>query len=116
MSMENKWKKESEEVRSTTPADNGNGNGEKEWTFLGMLTLIMFITALVVPYIYLSHKSDNKIRRMDKLNRELKELRSEYITLKSEIISTNKQSDVAKRLADKDIKPLKEAPYQITKD
>ncbi len=91
-------------------------NGEKEWTFLGMLALIMFIMALVVPYIYLAHKSDKKIRKMDKLSKELKELRSEYITLKSEIISTNKQSDVAKRLEYRAIKPLKEAPYKIDKD
>lgn len=100
-----------EEVVDTATASEG-----KEWTITGTFTLIAFIAMLVVPYIYLSHRSDEKVRKMDKLTKEVKELRAEYITLKSEIVSTNKQTDVAERLKEDNIKILDQAPYKITEE
>jgi len=77
--------------------------------------LVLFIAVLAVPYIWYAHKTDGKIRELDKLNKEVKEMRSEYVTLKSEIVSKNKQSDIVEKLGDDALKPLEKAPYKIEK-
>jgi cell division protein FtsL len=88
-------------------------NSFKELTSAQMLGLIVFIGILALPYIYNSHQSDKKHRESEKIKSELKELRAEYITLKSEIVGQNKQSDVAKRLEDKGIQPISSAPTNL---
>lgn len=85
----------------------------KELTSNQVLGLIVFIGLLAIPYVYNSHLSDKKHRKSEKVKTELKELRAEYITLKSEIVGQNKQSDVSKRLIDKGIEPLSEAPTDL---
>lgn len=95
---------------------NGNGNsltGLKELTSNQVLGLIVFIGLLAIPYVYNSHLSDKKHRKSEKVKAELKELRAEYITLKSEIVGQNKQSDVSKRLIDKGLLPISEAPTDL---
>ena len=77
--------------------------------------LVLFIAILAVPYIWYAHKTDRKIRELDSLNRKVKELRSEYVTLKSEIVSKNKQSDILEKLEEGRLKPLETAPYIIEK-
>jgi hypothetical protein len=88
----------------------------KELTSSQVLGLIVFIGMLAIPYVYNSHLSDKKHRRSEKVKAELKELRAEYITLKSEIVGQNKQSDVAKRLVGKGLEPISEAPIDLNKD
>lgn len=85
----------------------------KELTSNQVLGLIVFIGLLAIPYVYNSHLSDKKHRKSEKVKTELKELRAEYITLKSEIVGQNKQSDVAKRLAYKGLEPISEAPSDL---
>lgn len=58
-----------------------------------VLKVTFFTAALAMPYIYNSHRAERNVRRMDMLNKEVKDLRSEYITLKSEHMSASKQSD-----------------------
>jgi len=87
--------------------------GFKELTSSQVLGLIVFIGLLAIPYVYNSHQSDKKHRKSEKVKSELKELRAEYITLKSEIVGQNKQSDVAKRLAERGLKPISEAPIDL---
>ncbi|MFT5723342.1 MAG: hypothetical protein ACI9JN_000452 [Bacteroidia bacterium] len=87
--------------------------GLKEMTSSQVLGLIVFIGLLAIPYIYNSHLSDKKHRQSVKVKSELKELRAEYITLKSEIVGQNKQSDVSKRLINKGLKPISEAPTDL---
>jgi hypothetical protein len=53
------------------------------------------------------------VRELDELNRELKDLRAEYITLKSEHMSASKQSDVAARLAEHGLEELSAPPARI---
>ena len=75
--------------------------------------LIVFIGILAIPYVYNSHQSDKKHRKSEAIKAELKELRAEYITLKSDIVGQNKQSDVAIRLETRGIKPISEAPTNL---
>jgi hypothetical protein len=85
----------------------------KELNSSQILGLIVFVGLLAIPYIYNSHLSDKKHRRSDKIKADVKELRAEYITLKSDIVSQNKQSDVSIKLADKGLTPISEAPINL---
>lgn len=98
---------------SNANSSNGVTSSLKELTSSQILGLIVFIGILAIPYIYNSHQSDKKHRRSEKIQSELKELRAEYITLKSEIVGQNKQSDVAKRLSDRGVKPISKAPINL---
>ncbi len=78
-----------------------------------VLKVTLFTAALAMPYIYNSHRAERNVRRMDILNKEVKDLRSEYITLKSEHMSASKQSDVAQRLQMFGIEELSAPPKRI---
>ena len=60
------------------------------------LPYFLFISLLAVTYIANGYYAESKIRRQDKLTGELKELKSEYITTKSDLMFISKQSEVAR--------------------
>ena len=65
---------------------------------------LMFIAFLAPIYISNNYYTETKIREINKMRRELKEMRYEYITSKSELTNLSKQSQLAKRLSDKGVK------------
>jgi len=65
---------------------------------------LMFIAFLAAIYISNNYYTETKIREINKMRRELKEMRYEYITSKSELTNLSKQSQLAKRLSDKGVK------------
>lgn len=74
----------------------------------------MFIVGLLLIHIWNAHNVEKMIRKTDKLNREIKELRSEYISILSQLMSESKQSAVAAKLDTLGIKELTSPPYKIT--
>jgi len=60
------------------------------------LPFILFLACLAILYIANGYYADDKIREVNKITNELKELRSEYISTKSELMFASKQSEVAK--------------------
>jgi hypothetical protein len=74
----------------------------------------LFIVFLLLVHIWNAHNTEKVIRKTDKLNREIKELRSEYITVLSELMSESKQSSIAKKLDTLGIKELTAPPFKIT--
>ncbi len=73
----------------------------------------MFLAGIAIFYIANTHYAEKTIRQSDKLTKEIKELRSEYITIKSDLMFRSKQSEVAQRLIQKEIKPLTTPPKKI---
>jgi hypothetical protein len=73
----------------------------------------MFLAGIAIFYIANTHYAEKTIRQSDKLTKEIKELRSEYITIKSDLMFRSKQSEVAQRLLQKEIKPLTTPPKKI---
>src|SRR4051812_17724033 len=55
----------------------------------------LFVVALLLLHIWNAHNTEKVIRKTDKLTRENKELRSEYISILSELMNESKQSAVA---------------------
>ena len=78
-----------------------------------VMKITLFSAALALPYIYDRHRAERNVRRVDALNKEVKDLRAEYITLKSEHMSASKQSDVAQRLEMFGIEELSSPPKRI---
>ena len=60
------------------------------------LPYLLFIVVLAILYIGNGYYADSKIRQVNKVNNQLKELRSEYISTKSDLMFASKQSEVAK--------------------
>jgi hypothetical protein len=74
----------------------------------------LFIVFLLLVHIWNAHNTEKVIRKTDRLAREIKELRSEYISILSELMSESKQSAVAGKLDTLGIKELTAPPFKIT--
>jgi hypothetical protein len=81
---------------------------------LKQIPFAIFIVFLLLVHIWNAHNAEKVIRKTDKLNREIKELRSEYISVLSELMSESKQSAVAAKLDTLGIKELTTPPFKIT--
>jgi hypothetical protein len=75
-----------------------NGNFLTSERVVGYLPFIFFLTFIAMVYIGNGYQAENTIRDINRLSNELKEMRSEYITTKSELMFRSKQSEVAKSL------------------
>lgn len=74
----------------------------------------LFVVFLLLLHIYNVHSSERIIRKTDRLHKEIKELRSEYITILTQLMSESKQSTVAQKLDTLGIKELTTPPIKIT--
>ncbi len=88
-------------------------NISKEW-MMKQIPFGLFVMVLLLIHIYNVHTTERIIRNTDKLNKEIKELRSEYITILSRLMSESKQSTVAEKLDTLGIKELTSPPIKIT--
>jgi cell division protein FtsL len=73
----------------------------------------LFVVLLAVLHIWNAHYTERLVRKTDKLQKETKELRSEYITIFSALMSESKQSSVAEKLDTIGIKELRTPPVKI---
>lgn len=77
------------------------------------LPFIFFLAFLGILYISNIYYAEKKVREINSLRRELKELRYEYISEKSKLMHKSKQSEVAKSLEGTGIKELTVPPDKI---
>lgn len=80
---------------------------------LKFLPFIFYLTFIAICYIANGYYAESKVRQMNKLTNELKELRSEFIITKSDLMFISKQSEVAKAALSLGIKESKEPPRKI---
>ncbi len=80
---------------------------------LKFLPFIFYLTFISICYIANGYYAESKIRQMNRLTNELKELRSEFIITKSDLMFISKQSEVAKAAISLGIKESKEPPRKI---
>jgi cell division protein FtsL len=73
----------------------------------------LFIVLLTTIHIWNAHYTERLVRKTIRLQNETKELRSEYITLLSLLMSESKQSSVAAKLDTLGIKELRTPPVKI---
>lgn len=80
---------------------------------LQILPYVFFLTFLGVCYIANGYQAQKVFRDLSKTTNEIKELRSEYITTKSELMYISKQSQVARATAPFGLLELTSPPNKI---
>jgi len=80
-----------------------------------MLPYLLFLAIMVMFYIANTYHAEKKEREIQALRKELKELRYEYITTRSELMHQSQQSEVATKLRGTDIKESRVPPVKVIK-
>jgi len=75
--------------------------------------LILFVSGLAILVIYSSHKVDQKVFRISKLNEDLKDLRSRHIDMRTQLMSLSKTTIVAQKVADLYLYESLDSPFKI---
>jgi hypothetical protein len=99
---------QTETNESLKQANAGLANNPWVWVRFGLVAF-----CLMLFYIYNQHHANKALRKKEQLTRELKELRSEKISLESEVTNAGKQSEMARKLQGTGIKELSKPPYKI---
>lgn len=89
-----KKKKEAGKV-SKSLANIFSGNFLSKDNVVSLLPFIFFLTFLGILYIANGYYAEKIVRDLHKTGNDVKELRSEYITIKSDLNFKSKQSQVA---------------------
>ena len=79
----------------------------KNWRF------ILFIVGLLLLMIASSHSSDKKVMEIAKLNYEIKELRAEFLDMRSISMKMKLESTIRKKVEDLGIRPSENPPQVI---
>ncbi len=90
-------KKKSGVVKSLTTVFSGTFLGNENT--LKHIPFVLFLSLVAIFYIANGYWADDKIRQVNRITAQLKELRSEFISTKSDLMFISKQSEVA-RLVD----------------
>lgn len=80
------------------------------------LPFLFFLAFLGVIYIANSYYAEKNVRKIEKLQKEVKELRYEHIYMKSNRVSKSRQSEIARALSDEGIKEAMVPPKKIITD
>jgi hypothetical protein len=78
-----------------------------------LLPFILYLTFLALLYIANTYYAEKKVREIADIRMEMKELRYEYITTKSELMFNTKQTEIAKHLANTGIEESTQPPHKI---
>ncbi len=79
----------------------------KNWRF------IVFIIFLVIVMIYNTQSYEKKVFRISELTNEVKELRSEFVDRRSELMKLKMESTVARQMEARQILPSTVPPIKI---
>lgn len=90
-----------------------SGNFLSKESVVHYLPYIFFMTFLGICYIANGYQAEKIIRKIYNTTSELKEMRSEYITTKSELMYLSKQSQVANATAELGLKELTSPPKKL---
>jgi cell division protein FtsL len=93
-----------------------SGNFLSKENVMGSLPYIFFLTFLGILYIANGYNAEQTVRNLNKVGNELKELRSEYITIKSDLNYNSKQSQVAQATIELGVKESAIPPKKIVVD
>jgi len=89
----------------------------KRWlnyqSLVKQVPFFLFLAVLAVIYIYNGHYADKTIRNINRIAKEVKELKWEYKTVKSEVMFQSKQSELVKAVEPLGLKELTEAPVVL---
>jgi hypothetical protein len=79
----------------------------KNWRFIG------FSVLLVLVMIASSHQAEKKVFLIGDLDKKVKELRSEYVDLRSYLMKVKMESKIVKKMNKRGLKPSEVPPKKI---
>jgi hypothetical protein len=79
----------------------------KNWRF------IVFLILIAILMIANSHNYEQKIFRISKLESEVKELRSQFVDVRSDLMELKMESTVSKKMEERQIYPSSVPPKKI---
>lgn len=85
-----------------------NEDAVKNWQF------ILFLIALAIIMIANTHRFEQKVFKIADLTNEVKELRSEFVDRRSELMKLKMESTISKQMEPKGIVPSQVPPQKIT--
>lgn len=77
------------------------------------LPYVFYLTGLGIFYIGNSHYAEKTIRKIDKVQVEVEDLRADYTTLKADYMFDSKQSEVAKKVKSMGLIESSIPPYKL---
>lgn len=101
--VEQKWNM-GKWLRGSFLADERNA---VHWPFLLYLGLLALIS------IYSAHSADRKVFRIAELQTELKELKSQYVSTRSQLMNATKLSVVSEKVNERGLSQSAESAYVI---
>lgn len=123
-----KREKEEEFTGNTEPVQEEKKNRKKKSTLMDFLDVsswvsyetvirnlpfVLFIAALGIVYIWNSHRVEKSIRESNTLEKQMKELKWEYTTTKSELEYSSKMSEVGRMVVTTGLEELRVPPKKI---
>ncbi len=73
-----------------------SGNFLSHEDTVAWLPFVFFIASLGLVYIANGYYAEGQVRKLNRLSEELKDLRSEYVISKADLMFVSKQSEVSK--------------------
>lgn len=77
------------------------------------LPKILFCFILCLLYIGNSHYAEKTIRKIDRIQSEVEDLRADFTTLKSDVMFASKQSEVARRVKALGLEESLKPPFKV---
>ncbi|HEY0742863.1 MAG TPA: FtsL-like putative cell division protein [Chryseosolibacter sp.] len=74
---------------------------------------ILFVMILGLLYIGNTHHAEKTVRKINNIQAEVEDLRADYTTLKSDLMFSSKQSEVAKKVKAYGLKESLTPPHKI---
>lgn len=84
-----------------------NEDATKNWRF------IVFLILLAIGMIANTHRYEQKVFRITELTNEVKELRSEFVDRRSELMKLKMESTVSEKMKERNIFPSSVPPKKI---
>lgn len=82
-------------------------DAKKNWGF------IIFLTVLALLMITSSHQIDKKVQKIAILNKEKRELRSKFVSTKSDLMRLRMESSISQKLAERGLFISQTPPKKI---
>jgi hypothetical protein len=90
-----------------------NGSFLTRENVLRNMSFILFCAGLMIAYIAYGYQTERVVRDLNSTGAELKELRSEYITVRSRLEKTEQQSQVAAGIGELGLRESRVPPVKL---
>jgi hypothetical protein len=100
-------------VAATLKATRHLATGRALLWFQRNVAFTLFVAGIGLLYVWNAHDIQRRARRVDQLQKEIKELKSEYMTINAELSVRRKQSNIRTVVDSMGLKPLTAPPFSL---